>query len=301
MQFNAVALLAFATSVAAHSTWQQLWVNGVDQDQKCVRLPANNNPVGTTDAAVRCGNGASNAAAACSVAAGSTITIEMHAQNGDRSCANPAIGGNHDGPVIVYLSKVDNALSSPGSNWFKIFQSGLIKNDYWGTDALNDNCGKQDLKIPSDIAPGDYLLRTEVIALHVAGSVGGAQHYVSCFQLKVTGGGSANPSGVQFPGAYSATDPGIKFDIYGSYSSYPVPGPAVYGGGAGSNPQPQPTTTFATSTRPQTSSTSTSNPAPSGGSIAKYQQCGGQGFSGSGSCVSGSTCVKLNDYYSQCQ
>lgn len=103
----------------------------------------------------------------------------MHAQPGDRNCRNEAIGGNHDGPVIVYMSKVGNALRDPGSSWFKIYENGLIRPDYWGTDALNANCGKQDLKIPADIVPGDYLLRAEVIALHVAGSPGGAQHYVT--------------------------------------------------------------------------------------------------------------------------
>ncbi|KAK7687074.1 hypothetical protein QCA50_009574 [Cerrena zonata] len=33
---------------------------------------------------------------------------------------------------------------------------------------------------------------------------------------------------------------------------------------------------------------------------AAWGQCGGQGWSGSTSCVSGYTCSKLNDYYSQC-
>lgn len=31
-----------------------------------------------------------------------------------------------------------------------------------------------------------------------------------------------------------------------------------------------------------------------------YAQCGGKGFSGATSCTSGWTCVKANDYYSQC-
>ncbi|RPA72788.1 hypothetical protein BJ508DRAFT_67612 [Ascobolus immersus RN42] len=310
MKFNTAALLAFATSAAAHSTWQQLWVNGVDKASTCARLPANNSPVGTTEAAVRCGNGNTFAPSVCEVNAGGTITIEMHAQPGDRSCNNDAIGGNHDGPVIVYLQKVDNALTSSGAGqWFKIYQNGLVSKDYWGTDVLNANCGKQDLKIPADIAPGDYLLRTEVIALHVAGSPGGAQHYVSCFQLKVTGGGSANPSGVTFPGGYSANDPGILFNLYGQYTSYPVPGPPVYTGGAGGgNPSPQPTSTATSTTTqaPQPTSTTTQQPQPtqtqpSGGSISKWAQCGGIGWTGSGTCVSGSTCVKLNDYYSQCQ
>ncbi|RPB08473.1 hypothetical protein P167DRAFT_608728 [Morchella conica CCBAS932] len=34
--------------------------------------------------------------------------------------------------------------------------------------------------------------------------------------------------------------------------------------------------------------------------VAKYGQCGGVTFTGCTSCVSGSTCNKLNDYYSQC-
>lgn len=32
-----------------------------------------------------------------------------------------------------------------------------------------------------------------------------------------------------------------------------------------------------------------------------WGQCGGNGFSGNSSCVSGYTCIKLSDYYSQCQ
>lgn len=93
----------------------------------------------------------------------------MHQQPGDRSCTNEAIGGNHDGPVIAYLSKVGDATKDAGNRWFKIYQNGLVRTDYWGTDVLNANCGKQVITIPADIAAGDYLLRAEVIALHVAG------------------------------------------------------------------------------------------------------------------------------------
>ena len=34
--------------------------------------------------------------------------------------------------------------------------------------------------------------------------------------------------------------------------------------------------------------------------VSAYGQCGGQGFSGDSSCVSGYTCQKQNDWYSQC-
>ncbi|KAJ7648326.1 cellulase [Mycena polygramma] len=40
--------------------------------------------------------------------------------------------------------------------------------------------------------------------------------------------------------------------------------------------------------------------APSGGSLAQYSQCGGQGWTGSGTCASGFTCTVLNPFYSQC-
>ena len=34
--------------------------------------------------------------------------------------------------------------------------------------------------------------------------------------------------------------------------------------------------------------------------VSAYGQCGGQGFSGETTCVSGYTCQKQNDWYSQC-
>jgi lytic cellulose monooxygenase (C1-hydroxylating) len=63
------------------------------------------------------------------------MTVEMHAQPGDRSCTNQAIGGNHFGPVIVYMSKVTDATSDPGSgSWFKVDQEGYNPTTKkWGT------------------------------------------------------------------------------------------------------------------------------------------------------------------------
>lgn len=50
-------------------------------------------------------------------------------------------------------------------------------------------------------------------------------------QLSVTGGGSASPALVNFPGAYKASDPGIKINIHAAISTYIAPGPTVYAGG----------------------------------------------------------------------
>jgi hypothetical protein len=72
--------------------------------------------------------------------------------------------------------------------------------------------------IPAEVPSGDYLVRFEHIGLHVASTVNGAQFYISCSQVSVTGGGSGTPSPlVAFPGAYTPTDPGLLIDIY-----YPV-------------------------------------------------------------------------------
>ena len=90
----------------------------------------------------------------------------MHQQPGDRSCANEAIGGDHWGPIMAYMAKVDDATTAVGSSasWFKISEMGLPSNnpEYWATEVLNDNCGHFTFTIP-DVEPGQYLLRAEVI------------------------------------------------------------------------------------------------------------------------------------------
>jgi cellulase len=140
---------------------------------------------------------------------------------------------------------------------FKVFEDGWAPankgsgdNDLWGVKDMNSCCGKVDVKIPSDLAPGDYLLRAEVIALHTAQSTNGAQFYMSCCmsnfshsapqvtnegvpadQLTVAGTGSNSPATVKIPGAYKSSDPGIQVNIHAALAKYVVPGPAVIPGG----------------------------------------------------------------------
>ncbi|OAL52844.1 hypothetical protein IQ07DRAFT_533298, partial [Pyrenochaeta sp. DS3sAY3a] len=401
-----VAVLAAITALAnAHATWQQLWKNGEDLQSTCARLPPSNSPIEDyTSTALQCNVNPAAASGKCSFAAGDTVTIEMH-QHNDRECTKEGIGGAHWGPVLAYLGKVEDAASADGSGeFFKIYQNGWKKNpaasqgdnDFWGTKDLNYNCGKLDFEIPSNIAPGDYLLRAEAIALHAASSGGGAQHYVTCYQLTVTGSGTLVPKGVTFPEAYSKTGPGLGFSIHTNMDSYPMPGPALIAGGSEATPQlltfgsisggappaatggaatpasstkaaviassaapvvvsssavavaeptvvssaapvatsaaaptsaaptvPKPAssaapvapvsskpaapaapasskpaapavpTTFATAVRPTPTNAAS-------GSIKEFQQCGGQGFSGSGACASGLVCKEWNPWYFQC-
>lgn len=307
-----------AREVAGHATFQQLWVDGTDYGSSCVRLPASNSPVtnvGSRD--FTCNAGARPVGGKCPVRAGGTVTVEMHQQPGDRSCNNEAIGGAHWGPVQVYLTKVADATTADGSTgWFKIFSNSWAKNpsgrvgddDEWGTRDLSSCCGRMDVKIPSDIASGDYLLRAEALALHTAGQAGGAQFYMSCYQITVEGGGNASPATVRIPGAYSSGDPGIRVNIHGALSNYIAPGPAVYSGGT--NKTPGRGCAGCESTCKVGSSPTAVAPssgAPAGGgdaqacTVAAYGQCGGNGYSGCTQCAGGLTCKAVSPpYYSQC-
>ncbi|KAJ4418927.1 hypothetical protein N0V82_005276 [Gnomoniopsis sp. IMI 355080] len=234
--FLLAAVAGFAAhQVAGHATWQELWVDGVDKisvqfhrifhtpanvshGSTCARLPLSNNPVtDVTSNDIACNAGTSPAAAKCSVNAGSVVTIEMHQQPNDRSCANEAIGGAHYGPVQVYMAKVTDASTAVGasSGWFKVFADTWANtgssgsDDAWGTKDLNTCCGKMDVKIPTDIAP-----------------------VLTCYQITVTGSGTASPATVKLPGAYAASNPGILINIYQTMTTYAAPGPTVYSGGS---------------------------------------------------------------------
>ncbi|CAK7207224.1 hypothetical protein SEUCBS139899_010033 [Sporothrix eucalyptigena] len=238
-----------ARQVAAHAIFQELW---------CARMPLSNTPVtNVMSNDIRCNAGTKPVAHKCAVPAGTTVTVEMHQQPGDRSCSNQAIGGAHYGPVTAYLSKVaDSSTADGSSDWFKVFEDGWSAassggsgdDDNWGTKDLNTCCGKMDVPLPSNLAAGDYLLRAEALALHTAASAGGAQFYMTCYQLTVTAGGAAASVAeanitsnlavdvaydtVKFPGAYKSTDPGILINIHQKLSGpYVVPGPAVISGG----------------------------------------------------------------------
>jgi hypothetical protein len=79
-----------------------------------------------------------------------------------------------------------------------------------------------NVTIPSSIAPGNYLLRSELISLQLAVSIGGAEFYPGCIQLSIGGSGTGAATSSEectFPGCYSDTDPGI-YDPNVSLSFY---------------------------------------------------------------------------------
>lgn len=110
------------------------------------------------------------------------------------------------------------------------------------------------VRIPDTLAPGNYMIRHEIIALHLATTFGKAEFYPSCAQMKVGGNQNGAPNAnelVTFPGGYSDSDPGI-YDpqVYTPSADYVFPGPPVAGfvGGtstSGNSNSTEPTTTSA--------------------------------------------------------
>ncbi|KAG7289121.1 hypothetical protein NEMBOFW57_005484 [Staphylotrichum longicolle] len=67
---------------------------------------------------------------------------------------------------------------------------------------------KWRVTIPPKLAPGEYLLRHEILGLHVAGT-DGAQFYPSCTEGDA-GREHAAAGGIALPGAYKPEDPGVS-------------------------------------------------------------------------------------------
>ncbi|KAG8847969.1 hypothetical protein FRB91_011284 [Serendipita sp. 411] len=216
-----LGVLSLSGYVLGHTIFQHVWVNGVSQGHlKGVRYPSFNGPVSdVTTNDIICNGGVNPLVTPfdttiIDIPAGATVTAEFHhglyptyvPTDGDDPTAS-----SHKGPIMVYLAKVPSALQTTvtGLQWFKIYEDGLHSDGTWAVDTMIANKGKVNFQMPTCVANGEYLMRVETIALHGAGSLLGAQFYMECAQIRVTGGGNASPSTVSFPGAYGQSDPGI--------------------------------------------------------------------------------------------
>ncbi|KAH8170452.1 glycosyl hydrolase family 61 domain-containing protein [Sarocladium implicatum] len=208
-----LTLLALGAVANAHYTIPRISAGGVSgSDWQYTRTTANfqsNAPVENLNSdAMTCyeRNPGTPAPGTLDVQAGQSVTFGI----------NPNL--YHPGPVNVYMAKAPSTAASfngKGNVWFKIF------NDQPRTTSSeiswpNYNQASQTVTIPSCIANGEYLIRFEQIGLHSAGA---PQLYISCSQVRVTGGsGSASPNLLSFPGSYSMSDPGLSANIW-----WPIP------------------------------------------------------------------------------
>ncbi|TDZ40729.1 Polysaccharide monooxygenase Cel61a [Colletotrichum trifolii] len=279
MKYTVASLLGSAALVAAHGFVENATIGGEAytfyqpyQDpysspapERISRPIQGNGPVeDITSIDIQCGGytaggvkGSTPAKLEAKVAAGSEVTLNW-----------TLWPDSHIGPVITYMAKCPEAGCTdyqPGTDavWFKVQEGGREgTSNTWAATPLM-KAGNPGIKytIPDCIAPGHYLVRHEIIALHAAYAYPGAQFYPGCHQLEVTGSGSTAPSGlVAFPGAYKETDAGIVFDAYKA-QEYTIPGPALFscsgsGSGSGSYPVPSaaPVATSAAASAPAATS-----------------------------------------------
>ncbi|KAF8753930.1 Glycosyl hydrolase family 61 [Rhizoctonia solani] len=177
MLFTSLAVLvAGATSVRAHGYVQKV---------------ADDGPITFDSGDLTCNKGgAVGNGETATVAAGQSVTWTMNTWPAD-----------HKGPVTVYMANCGDSCDNfdgSGNKWYKLSSEGLIDagSFYWASDKLISQGNSWTQTIPSNIMPGNYLMRLEILALHSAGS---PQFYPSCTQLKVTGGGDGAPGESEAP------------------------------------------------------------------------------------------------------
>jgi hypothetical protein len=162
------------------------------------------NPTMTVgDAKIRC-NGGNKADLSAPITAGQNITAVWKQWT------------HEQGPVMVWLFKCPGEFGASckgdGKGWFKIDQMGMwgdnLNSKNWGTAIVLKNL-KWSSKIPTNLAPGNYLIRHELLALHQANT---PQFYAECAQIVVSGGGAAAPPAdylYSIPTYAPQNDPGV--------------------------------------------------------------------------------------------
>ncbi|CAE6482665.1 unnamed protein product [Rhizoctonia solani] len=330
MKFSAIAaLLASASAAYAHTTVQAVFINGVDQGNGAnsyIRSPPSNSPVKDLSSdAVACNVNNRAVSKTLEVSGGDVITFEFAHDNRGDDIMDPS----HKGPVMVYVAPTSS--NGAGAVWVKIHQE-VYTNGQWASDKLIQNRGHVSITVPN-LKAGEYLFRPEIVTLHESDTAynvnpaRGVQLYMECIQFKVVSSGSVSlPAGIDFKKSYTYSDKGLVYNLYGSDAkTYVAPGGAVSSiaasnpgigpvPAAGSKPATPKTTTTAkpattaaptptkmtTVTVKPTTTAPASNGGSSSGSVAKYGQCGGRGYSGPTQCASGSSCKVNNEWYSQC-
>ncbi|KZL70027.1 glycoside hydrolase family 61 protein [Colletotrichum tofieldiae] len=246
MKFTALTLVsALAATASAHGFVQQIMLgeNLIDtwnpykdpskKVNKITRKFKDNGPVTdglfTTDA-ITCNIGSDKnnipATETASVPAGSTVKFMWTEWKSD-----------HPGPIMTYLAdcggKCSNFDGSKGNVWVKIDQSGYDANEAipWASKRLPEQNSTYTIKLPSKIAPGEYILRHEILGLQRTNKDGNlAQFYPGCHQITVTGTGATKlPEGIALPGAYKADDTKSILLDYRKVTSYTPPGGPVWG------------------------------------------------------------------------
>ncbi|KAK8212617.1 family 61 glycosyl hydrolase [Phyllosticta capitalensis] len=246
MKYSLMTLGAFAASVSAHGYVESVIAGSSTYTgynpsfsyqtpaPKAVGWAAENqdngyvSPTAVAEPDIICHKSATNAKEYVTAAAGDEISLKWNTWP-----------DSHHGPIINYMASCDGDCTTVDKtklNFVKTDASGLDSGSNpgtWATDDLISNNFVYKTKIPADLKAGNYVLRHEIIALHSASQKDGAQFYPQCINVKVTGSGSTAISGGEpATSFYKETGPSIQFNLYTTFSSYTIPGPALWSGAA---------------------------------------------------------------------
>ncbi|KAH8119241.1 glycosyl hydrolase family 61-domain-containing protein [Phellopilus nigrolimitatus] len=180
------------------------------------KIPSDGPITNDQDQNLACNTGGeSGAALVASGKAGSVVKFEWTNWPAD-----------HLGPVSTYMTSCGGDCTKfdvNGASWFKIDAEGYDDGS-WASAKLISNNNTWTSTIPQALAPGQYVMRNEIVALHSSPP----QYYPSCTQVNVSGDGNAQPSSseiVAIPGLYN----GVQFpDIWTqTFDTWDAPGPPV--------------------------------------------------------------------------
>ncbi|KAH7367061.1 glycosyl hydrolase family 61-domain-containing protein [Plectosphaerella cucumerina] len=170
------------------------------------------------------------------VTAGGSVDIQWTSADLER---NPN-GWAHSGPIITYIANCNGdcaAADKTKLRWTKIHESGLISGPassqgIWATDVMRDNMGWYGFKLPTSIAPGKYVIRSEIQAIHRS-HIFEPEYYPGCVNVEVTGQGTDDlkDKGVVASELYSTEDTQLYgFDFHNGEREkfWPMPGPKLY-------------------------------------------------------------------------
>lgn len=254
MMYSLLLAFGLATTASAHTIAQEASVNGVRQGRyNGFRVPEHDEPIkDVTSPHMSCNLGWRKPinTKVITMPGGATIGILWgHVNGGEQFPGDPddPIHPSHLGSISDYLSPVDEFSDSEDGGdykWFKISEDTYDPvTKKWAVNKMIDNDGWSNFTMPTCIPPGKYWLRSELVALHDAHKKGGAQFFMTCVRVEVTNtSGTLKPEMVRIQDSYSADDPGIHFNIWTKYSSYPPigPRPIVCDGSSGPAPDPDP-------------------------------------------------------------
>jgi len=226
------------SSVSAHGYLAALTINGktysgnvpgAQATPSVIRQVSDISPVkGTSNPDLNCGLSAQLAADVATANPGDSLAFDW--RGGDNQN-----WPHNTGPMLTYMTSCGSTpcsqYNSSQSKWFKIAQVGQVSSGVWAQQAVMEG-SPANVTLPSTLAPGNYIIRHEILGLQLAVSVGGAEFYPACSQLQVGGSQTGGPTEDELcllPGAYSDTDPGIYDpDIYDPGAApYIFPGPPV--------------------------------------------------------------------------